>query len=149
MIMTTTVVMMSMRSFYADAKIRPPREISGILSRMRSIRITAFLLFIALVGGGAYWWHVHGTSAATSVTYQTSQEAQNIYVRFDMEAYDDIKASYWQSAGDPQLSQLFQLSLEKAAGTSSEPLATTTRSAVAQMLGQAFSGLSTTSQQQL
>jgi C-terminal processing protease CtpA/Prc len=116
---------------------------------MRSLWITAFLLFVALLAGGAYWWHVHGVTAATSATYQTAQEAQNVYVRFDMEAYDDIEASYWQQAGDPQLSQLFQLSLEKAASTSSEPLATTTRAAVAQMLYQAFSEQSTTSQEQL
>jgi C-terminal processing protease CtpA/Prc len=66
-----------------------------------------------------------------------------------MEAYDDIGANYWQQAGDPQLSQLFRLSLEKAASTSSEPLATTTRAAVAQMLFGAFNGQSTTTQEQL
>lgn len=66
-----------------------------------------------------------------------------------MEAYDDIKAGYWQQVNDSQLSQLFQLSLAKAAGTSTENLATTTRDAVAQMLSNEFSGLSTTSQEQL
>lgn len=70
-----------------------------------------------------------------------------------MEGYDDVEANYWQQVSDPQLSQLFEAALTKArqnlnlAGSST--LATTTRDGVAQMLSQAFAGLSTTTEEQL
>jgi Peptidase family S41 len=113
------------------------------------MRTLLIIVLCALVAGGGWWWHEHSTPIASATTYKTPQEVQNVYVRFDMEAYDDLEANYWQVAGDSQLAPLFQLSLEKAASTSSEPLATSTRDAVAQMLDQAFTGLSTTSADQL
>lgn len=113
------------------------------------VRILLILVACAIVAGGGWWWHEYQTPPASATTYKTPQEAQNAYVRFDMEAYDDLQANYWQTAGDAQLAPLFQLSVAKAASTSSEPLATSTRAAVAQMLGQAFTGLSTTTSEQL
>ncbi|HWP60991.1 MAG TPA: S41 family peptidase, partial [Candidatus Paceibacterota bacterium] len=85
----------------------------------------------------AYWW-MQKAHAAPAVVYKTPEEKNDVYVRFDMEAYDIIAAHYWQQTTDAQLSQLFQLSLEKAASTSSEPLATQDRAGVATMLEQAF-----------
>lgn len=121
-----------------------------MLARSRRLVLIAFIFLLALGGGGVYWWHGQSVAAvAAASAAKTPQEADNVYVRFDMEAYDDIAANYWQQVNDAQLAQLFQLSLEKAASTSSEPLATSTRDAVVQMLAQAFSGLSTTSQDQL
>jgi len=119
---------------------------------MRAYRgLLVFVIIIIAAGiAGLYWWHQEdGTSTAASTQFKTSQEADNVYVRFDMEAYDDIEGNYWQQVNDTDLAQLFQLSLEKAAGTSSEPLATSTRDGVAQMLSGAFSALSTTSQESL
>lgn len=114
-------------------------------------------LFAAIVIGaaafGAYWWHGEGTQAAAADAYKTPQEANNAYVRFDMEAYDDIESNYWREVSDSDLSQLFQASLSKAAQndnvSATSTLATSTRDGVAQMLATEFSGLSTTSQEAL
>jgi len=112
--------------------------------------IVVFVVVVLLAVVGAYWWHGKNTAGvAAAAQFKTPQEQSNVYVRFDMEAFDDIEAQYWQKASESDLAQLFQLSLEKAVGTSTEALATTTREAAAQMLASAFLSLSTTSQEQL
>ena len=112
--------------------------------------VAIFLVIVVLSGAGVYWWQGrNATEVAAASQFKTPQEQSNVYVRFDMEAYDAIASQYWQEASDAQLAQLFQLSVSKAAGVATEPLATSTRTAVAQMLGSAFSGLSTTSEEQL
>ncbi|HTR18832.1 MAG TPA: S41 family peptidase [Candidatus Paceibacterota bacterium] len=118
--------------------------------RKRYFGVAVFVVVVALAGVGVYLWHgKNSAGTAAAVQFKTPQEESNKYVRFDMEAFDDIKAQYWQTASEADLASLFQLSLAKAANVPNESLATSTRAAVAQMLSQAFSGLSTTSQEQL
>ena len=85
-----------------------------------------------------FGWHSYKKDATVVTQYQTSEEASNVYVRFDMEAYDTILSNFWKQATDVDMASLFQLSLEKAVGTTSEPLATSTRAGTAAMLGVAF-----------
>ena len=118
----------------------------------RNIVVVAIVLAVVAITAGAYFYHVHtatNSQAAAAAQFQTPEEQDNVYVRFDMEAYDDIKSTYWQTLSDDQIAQLFQLSLAKAAATSTEDIATSTREGVAQMLSLAFQNESTTTQQQL
>lgn len=113
---------------------------------MRVTRVRIFLFIVALVlvaaGGTYYWWHM--AHAVPAVVYQTPQEA-NVYVRFDMEAYDKITANYWQKVADADLAALYQLSLQKAEGTTTLPvLATKDRTGVAAMLGTAMAEATST-----
>src|SRR3989344_160039 len=77
-------------------------------------------LIIAVVGasGYAYWTSPKGANiAGAAASYQTLDETNDVYVRFVMEAYDLIQKNYWQKADDKQLAQLFMLSVQKAAAT--------------------------------
>src|SRR5579871_5851227 len=123
---------------------------------MRTSRIIFVALVVVAGTAGAYWWQGKSTAnTAAAANYKTTQEADNVYVRFDMEAYDDIQANYWQQGSDAQFSQLFQSALTKAgqnlsvSSASNATLSTSTRDGVAQMLSSAFAGLSTTTQDQL
>ena len=71
------------------------------------IRTLLIVVVCAIVAGAGWWWHERSAPATSATTYKTSQEQQNVYVRFDMEAYDDLEANYWQSATDSQLAPLF------------------------------------------
>lgn len=102
----------------------------------------ALLLVVAAAGGGYYYWSHR--AHADSAQYKTPEEAQDVYVRFDMEAYDQIETNYWQQANDSQFAQLFQAALQKAAASSSYTLATTTRAGVAAMLEAAMSAATST-----
>src|SRR3989344_6555236 len=77
-------------------------------------------LIIAVVGasGYAYWTSSKEANiAGAAASYQTLEETKDVYVRFVMEAYDLIQKNYWQKADDKQLAQLFTLSVQKAAAT--------------------------------
>lgn len=101
------------------------------------------VVVVLVAAGGAYYWY-RAAHAAPAVSYKTPEEA-NLYVRFDMEAYDKITANYWQIVSDPDLAQFFQLSLQKAENASAPPaLATTTRSGVAGMLSTAINAATST-----
>lgn len=78
------------------------------------------LLAIAVVAVGGFYLYKHNSAdKVASATYQTKEEASNIYVRFAMEAYDKIEKNYWgvstttQVSGAYNLPQIFELSLEK------------------------------------
>ena len=117
---------------------------------MRSIKIVLFVVLVAAIAGGAYWWHGRGTVSPSAGQFKTQAGSRERVCAFRHGRRTTIsKRSIGRQASDTQLAPIFQLSLAKAASTSSEPLATSTRSAVAQMLVQAFSGLSTTTQEQL
>ncbi len=104
------------------------------------------VFLLAALAGASFVFFRAGTPA-----YQTPQEADP-YVRFDMEAYDAIMQNYWIKPGTfaqfnaPELPQLFELALNKETGTTNT-LATSTRSAVAAMLGNAFKTATSTEAQ--
>lgn len=83
---------------------------------------------------------IFGSSNKEEVTYKTQEEEKNVFVRFDMEAYDKIQENLWEEALDEQLSELFRLSLAKAASTTPESiiLATKDRAGTAKMLFENF-----------
>ncbi|HET8581191.1 MAG TPA: S41 family peptidase [Candidatus Paceibacterota bacterium] len=107
--------------------------------------VLAFLLIAAAALGLGGWYAASGNlqAAAAAESYQTPAEADDVYARFLMEAFDSIKQHYWEGLSDAQLAHLYQLSLSKAAGRD-EPLATTTRAATAAMLGNAFDAATST-----
>jgi len=118
------------------------------------LRIWAFAAVVVAASFGAYWWHGKAPAqTAAAATFRTPQEEQSVYVRFDMEAFDAIEAHYWQKVNDADLSQLFQASVTKAAQNQNLSvkitLASSTRDGAAQMLSDAFAGLSTTTQDQI
>ncbi len=104
-------------------------------------------LFIVLVlAGSGYWLYAHDVFASA---YATPQEADSVYVRFDMEAYDKIEQDYWNKLTNAQLADLFTLSAEKAASTTALVKATD-RATTAKMLAQMFAmATSSTDRKQL
>ncbi len=101
----------------------------------------AFVVIVVLVAfsmAGADWWRSHASQIAATTSYKTPAE-QNVYVRFDMEAFDVIQENYWQKASESDLAQFFALSLAKTDPKAS-PIATSTRSGVADMLASAMAG---------
>ena len=104
-------------------------------------------LAILLIAGGAYYWQ---TSREDKTKFKTPEE-KDIYVRFEMEAYDSIKENYWKKLEDADLAQLFQLSVDKARNLSAPlPLDTNDRTGTAKMLAKAFdSATSTDARKQL
>lgn len=95
---------------------------------------------ISLIAGGAYYWQTTGGVEA----YKTSEE-RDIYVRFEMEAYDSIKENYWKKLEDADLAQLFQLSLAKAANLPAPPaLSANDRIGTSKMFADAFSSATST-----
>jgi hypothetical protein len=112
-------------------------------------KIVLWLFVVALVAAAtAVGYHKYFTKAAPQPQYQTAAEADP-YVRFDMEAYDAITANYWMTPGQyakfglPELPTLFQMAVKQMSGTDA-PLATTTRTAVAQMIDKAFAAATST-----
>jgi hypothetical protein len=107
------------------------------------------VIIIALVGGYFWYSHFYTATPAAAPAYKTTAEATNMYVRFDMEAYDLIVKNYWQTPTDAAMSQLFQSSLVKALSLmnindASTSLATTDRTGTAELLANAFSYATTT-----
>ncbi len=118
---------------------------------MRRLPIFVLAILMLCGAGATYWWHGKSEAAAAAVDaakFKTPEET-DAYVRFDMEAYDIIQAHFWKQGSGADLSQLFQLSLAKAASTSIEPLPSPDRAGVAKMLAQAFAGLSGDAKKQL
>ncbi len=110
---------------------------------------TLFIVALVTCSVGAascaawYGWRMHESkplqAAATSaVQYRTPQEAEDVYVRFDMEAYDIMLANFWKQAGDADTAGLFEKSLQKAASTTNVTLASSTRAGTAAMLANTF-----------
>jgi len=109
-------------------------------SRRRFITLGILALTLAVAAlGASFYLRLQGSGGPAALAqYKTPQEAGNIYVRFEMEAYDTIVDNYWQQATDSQMAELFQLSLEKAAASSSVWLPAPTRAGTAAMLAAAF-----------
>ena len=108
--------------------------------------IFILIFVVCICGAGAAVWyleHREGTSAtrdagATAMQYKTPEEAADVYVRFDMEAYDTMLANFWKQAGDTDMAQLFEKSVQKATNSTDVTLASSTRSGTATMLAAAF-----------
>ena len=81
-------------------------------------------------------------SSTQQVSYKTEEESDK-FVRFDMEVYDRIKDSYWEKLDDDKLSELFLLSLAKAASTTADKidLPSKNRTGVAVMLKEGIVGV--------
>ena len=94
---------------------------------------------LILVGAGYFLLR-----AAPAAKYKTEAE-KNVYVRFDMEAYDLISQNYWKEATSSDIAQLFQLSLQKAENLPMLPIMKTAdRSGTADMLLSAIQSASST-----
>ena len=124
---------------------------------MRMRRLTKFIIGLVVLvillacAGGYYWYAKHHawSSTAAAAAYKTTAEAESIYVRFDMEAYDLIAANYWKTPGDADMSGLFQQSVEKALTldgfAATTTLTTNDRAGTAGMLANVFSSIATSS----
>ena len=105
---------------------------------MKNKKFLSLLVLILFVAIGFY------LEAKPVVHYKTPQES-DVFVRFDMEAYDLILQNYWKKSTEADLSQLFQLSLQKVQNSTDLPtLATSTRAGAAQMLSLAFQSATST-----
>ena len=103
---------------------------------MFSHKIIAILaLAVVLAAGGSVYFYAQKhppTEVKIVPTYKTAEEA-DAYVRFVMEAYDLIQKNYWQKTSDADLSQHFELSIQKAAATTTTS-ATKDRAGIAKFL---------------
>lgn len=110
--------------------------------RMRHVQLLGVIITCSvLVLGGAFgfeWYRVDVSK------YKTASE-RDPYVRFDMEAYDDIATNYWRKSTDTDLANFFALSLQKAANLATVPtLKTHDRAGTALMLETAFNTATST-----
>ena len=114
------------------------RRVRSLL-RVRRFALHGLAAVVVIAGAadGYYYW-AHGVHADSAVAYKTPEEAKDVYVRFDMEAYDKIEQNYWMQADDSKFAQLFELSVQKAAADDKLKLATTTRAGVATLLESAM-----------
>ncbi len=120
--------------------------------RRRSALIGSVLAITAIVSG-VYLWKDSGSAAASLAaaagSYQTPQEQSDVYVRFEMEAYDRIAENFWVKPGSygqfgvPELPDLFRLAADQQMGATFA-LASSTRGATAEMLAQVFATASST-----
>ena len=112
--------------------------------------IEAIIVIVAIVLVGGYFWYSHvRVSASAAPAYKTPAEASNVYVRFDMEAYDAIAENYWQTPTDAAMALLYQASLVKALSLmnindASTSLVSEDRTGTAEMLANAFTYATTT-----
>lgn len=122
----------------------------ALLILRRRVALLAFVALLAASGCGA-WWYA-GASASSQVaaaSYQTAAEQSDVYVRFEMEAYDSIAKNFWVKPGQyaqfgvPELPELFHLAVKQQLGADI-PLATSTRDATAAMLDTAFASATST-----
>src|SRR5690348_15388076 len=111
----------------------------------RLLLALGFLAALGAVTGCALYLNVlpipraNVAAVAPAAVYKTPEES-DVYVRFVMEGYTTILRNYWQKATDAQLADLFRLSLDKAASTSTPAVAD--RSSVAEQLASVFKGQS-------
>ena len=117
------------------------------MQRSNRVKLIALVLLLVVVAGAGadyyFFAHAPASTAPIAPTYKTAAETQNVYVRFDMEAYDSIVKNYWQTPSDADMSNLFLVSTQKALSilgmnTASTSLATKDRSGTAAMLESAF-----------
>ncbi len=117
-------------------------------SKIISISVSA--IAIILIAGFIYSKHSHnaGTIGENQSSTQTVAE-KDLYVRFVMEAYDGIVENYWMKAGEydkhnsPELPELFQLAVKKAA-VSTQTGAVIDRNSTAEMLARVFENATST-----
>lgn len=96
------------------------------------------IISILLIFTGGVLYYTYGRNTIPLVTYKTLEEA-DAYVRFVMEGYDSIVKNYWMKAKEDDLANLFALSLQKAIGASTTPIALSSdRAGVARMLSSSF-----------
>lgn len=99
-------------------------------------------LFVACTVAGTSWFgYSQGVKGQVAAAYRTQQEADNVYVRFDMEAFDTISAQYWKTVQASDLAELYRLSLAKVVGAD-VTLPSQDRIGVAAALAHAFAGKS-------
>lgn len=105
----------------------------------RKIALTGTLLVVLILGGFTYY--KYSRPSVVPVSYKTPEES-NVFVRFDMEAYDIILKNYWSKMKDEDIATLFQLSIQKAQNSSTTPiLITKDRAGVAKMVSDAISAI--------
>ncbi len=85
--------------------------------------ICAIVIVLAVGAWAVIYYHVGnirigGSDGGQTASYQTPEEASSVYVRFDMEGYDTIKANYWAASSTYDLPKVFQASLAKVLNTS-------------------------------
>lgn len=107
----------------------------------RKVALLGTLVVVLIFAGVGYYKYSH--PAVAPVTYKTPEES-NVFVRFDMEAYDIISKNYWNKMKDEDIATLFQLSLQKAQNSSTTPaLITKDRAGVAKMVSDAITAIPT------
>ena len=110
--------------------------------RMFSLRnVVFFAVSVAIVAGAGSYVYLAKPfvkPVSVAVTYKTPEESDQ-YVRFVMEAYDLIQKNYWQKTTDADLSQHFELSIQKAAATTTMRTSPD-RTGVANLILRAFQG---------
>lgn len=102
-------------------------------------RVFLVLALLLALTAATLWWYGGGWprgETQTASTYATHAEAESVHVRLAMEAYDTIKAEYWQEVPDEELATLYTRALERVAGEDAATLASSTRAGFARMLQQ-------------
>lgn len=103
--------------------------------------IALIVILLTTTAYGGYMYFEKTPPSEKKGVYKTKEE-DNVYVRFEMEAYDSILKNYWYKMKDEEMTQLFQLSLQKAGGLPEVPVAVTQdRAGVATMIHDVFSKL--------
>lgn len=105
--------------------------------------VLASVITVAVVAGaGGLFWYKHKLPLTAAISYKTSEES-DVYVRFDMEAYDKIRDNYFEKVKDTDLSELFHQALAKAASVSADTitLPSQDRAGTAKMLAKSIDGL--------
>lgn len=101
-------------------------------------RLGLAVVIVAVVVAGGWYYFAH-RAPQQHIAYKTPEEAKDVFVRFDMEAYDKIVKNYWASTTDAGLASHFQLSLQKALNTAViPPLPSNDRAGVASMIAKAM-----------
>lgn len=110
-------------------------------ARIRNTIVLGLICIVLL--GGFFYWYKHRSAQTVAIQYKTAEEKKDVYVRFDMEAYDKILQNYWDKTKDEDLALLFKLSLAKAASVSADTISLPTkdRAGTAKMLDNAISNL--------
>lgn len=105
------------------------------------IRALGTLLVLGVLSYGGYYFYEHPLKKP--LTYKTAEEA-DVYVRFDMEAFDSIVKNVWQKAEEKDFAQLFALAVQKSTSAVEVPkLETNDRAGVAKMLANEFNKVPT------